>query len=146
MRAVRRLVPISMALAALAGCGGGDGAERLSAREIAACLKHERPPRETAWVDVKVGSKDLDIVAADAGEAGILVEWIYRGGNTANIAVERSDADAENTERAYEAFGEGFGINLEESLIRRGNVVVFYDKTPDPDEARLIDTCIGGEE
>jgi hypothetical protein len=141
---MRKTLTIVATAALLAGCGGGSD-EPTTARDIAACLKRERPPRQTAWVEVKVGSEDLDAVAADAGDAGILVEWIYRGGNTANIAVERSDADAENTERAYELFAEGFGTNTEALLHRRGNVVVLYDKSPDADESGLIDTRIEGE-
>ena len=81
---------------------------------------------------------DLDLVAGDAGRGGVKVEWVR---NSANIAGERSESDADNTESAYRTFGEAFDTDLDELLHKDGTVVVLYDNTPDDAERQAIEAC-----
>jgi hypothetical protein len=129
----RQLLAVALALAALSACGDSGGSEPPTAREVASCLRDGGAKATT-------DRDDLDLVAAEAGVGGVLVEWER---NSANVAIERSEGDAENSERAYEVFVEGFGANADELLRRDGSVVVLYDKSPTEEEASLVEDCTG---
>jgi predicted small lipoprotein YifL len=119
---------------ALAGCGGDGGdSEPPTAREVASCVRD-------GGAEATTDRDDLDAVASAAGVGGVDVEWPR---NSATVVIERTDSDAENTERTYELFAEGFETDLGDTLRRDGTVVVLYDKSPTDDEAALIEDCTG---
>jgi hypothetical protein len=115
------------------GCGGGGEEAHVTAREFANCIGDQSV---LTW---SRNEDDLDLIAADAGDGGIYVDF---GENTANVAVERTNSDADRTEEAYKTFGKAFETNLSDLLHRRGNVVWVYDKSPTESETSAVETCI----
>lgn len=121
------------------GCGGGDG-KTVTAADLERCLKDDD-------VLATLGSEELDYVAEAAGDGGIYVNYgdpipDAPNGNRANVAVERSGSDAKRTEAAYKVFAKAFSSSTEDVLMRKGNVVVLWDKTPTDDERSTIEDCL----
>ena len=108
----------------LAGCGGEEKTYDFEAVE--SCL------RDNAGAGVSTNSEDLDLISEAAGIGGIQVRV---GKNEAQVAVERAEADAKNTERLYEAFGVP-------EMKREGNVVVAWTKTPTDAEREAVEGCL----
>ena len=76
---------------------------------------------------------DLGTIAAGAGVGGVQVR---ADSNEIQIAAERSEADAEDTQQKAEASGLA-GVE------RIGTVVVAYNKTPTPEESSPVHDCLG---
>lgn len=92
---------------------------------------------ETTEADVSTSEEDLDLVAADAGEGGIYVDF---GENSLNIALERSGGDAQGTKRAYRVFYDALEASTEGIPERKGNAVLAWDKMPS--DAESVEGCL----
>lgn len=113
------------------GFRGGDD-DSSSGTAIFACLEQHYEGRVSDEPD------DLDYVAQDAGDKGIHVDFER---NSLNIAVERSESDAEQTLKAYRLF---LTDASSDQLSREGTVVMAYDKTPRADELEPVMSCVQG--
>jgi hypothetical protein len=112
---------------ALAACGGGGGGS-YSLDATKSCLEGKN-------LSASSSQDDLDVLAAQAGEGGLYVEFSET--QNANVAFERGETDAKNTEAAYKVFVEGFGGEVGDTIKRKGNVVIAWNKEPSEDDAAL---------
>jgi hypothetical protein len=119
-----------MLLVVAAGCGGGGsagGSQRVTdVNALDSCLVRK-------GLQASTKKADLDLIAEDAGIGGVQV--VSPGGQELNIAVERSESDAENTVSEYKALG------LSE-VRQEGNVVMAYTKTPTGAETKPVEACL----
>jgi len=111
-----------------AACGSQPASVDTDPVRVRSCLR-----------DAKVRvSTDTDLVTADAGKANIAARFKR---NRANIAIERTEGDANKMERDHEAFMDEEGA--EERLWREGVTVIRWDKAPEGAEARVVERCTG---
>lgn len=124
----------TIALLLVVGCGGDDsgGANGKSGEEILTCLRAQAP----ANAEVSDAEDDLDLLAQNAGEKGIVVNFPR---NELAVVVERAESDAEQTLTNYKLFIKGAS---ERQLERRGRSVVAFSKTPNAEELALVDACL----
>ncbi len=123
------VVALAFALGVLLG---RDGESSRRGPAILSCLEGQ------FGTAVTTSEADLDVVAAGAGELGIAVEFAR---NSVDVAVERSEADARRTLRAYGLFLTDPGRG---QLERVGSAVVAFDKTPTSDEHDRVRACVAG--
>jgi hypothetical protein len=112
----------------LGACGGGDEQPPTAdVQRLATCL------RGKGFSAVTTSESKLDKIAAGAGVGGV---QFLADSNEIQIAAERSESDAEDTQQKAEASGLS-------SVERIGTVVVAYNKTPSPEESSPVHDCLG---
>jgi hypothetical protein len=131
MVAGMKLLALITLVLLVAGCGGSSGSSSQSGARILSCLQERYPSASDA-------EDDLDYIAQAAGDKGIAVEFPR---NSVDIAVERSEADAKQTMKAYGLFLSDAG---EDQLTRVGSAVVAFDKTPTAEEFGPVEACVRG--
>jgi hypothetical protein len=140
---------IIVAVAAGAGCGGGDDhktttetARLLSLDPVVQCLRHTvRHGRVTT------AQSDLDQIARRAGRGAARVRFgvsrkIPRGLNVATVVLERSAGDAKTTESRYRSVYRALGGSPAGVLLRSGNAVVAFGTRPSLQERAAVSRCL----
>lgn len=131
MWTVRSAAALAVVFASLiaTGCGSESSQTPVSGAKVMACLEAAYPSQ------VSDAEDDLDAIAEAAGDKGINVTF---DSNNLNVAVERAEADAEQTLKSYRLFFENAGTD---QLSRVGNVVLAFDKTPSQAEVEPARRC-----
>ncbi len=130
------------------GGSGGSAVEATSAGErLEGVDKVDNSPVELAQCaraaegvsEAKLNPDDADLLAAEAPRGVVVVRWPE---NTANVSFHRSERDAENAQREYEAFAEANRRSYDERLFRNGTVVTAFETSAREDERRAIAGCL----
>jgi hypothetical protein len=117
----------------LAACGGSGGGTK-SYADVQSCLVRTAPP---AGLTTSTKKADMDLIARKAGQGAVVVSNDVQ---EIQVVVERSEGDAQATEKAYGVFADAFSSR--DNLKRYGNVVVAYTKTPSASEKSVIEDCV----
>lgn len=124
-----RALGLAVVLAVLvAGCGSGGSGKIIAGTTLSDCLGHA-----SGLVGVSTAKDDMDLIAQDAGDMGIHLAWEK---NAANVVVERTASDAQQSAKGYRAFGV-----TGDRLLVSGNVVVAFDKSPTGEEHDGVTRC-----
>jgi hypothetical protein len=82
---------------------------------------------------------DVSDVLANSARGGALKVWLPS--NTLIVSFGDDEQEAERRERSYFRFAGGT-IPVRELLMRQGNAVLLWERTPSEEERTLVDGCL----
>ena len=130
----RALIPVVLAGAMLAACGGEDDGRGDLAQgklfdpgDVTSCLRDEGFSVEPQRTDIGV---DLTVRRPD-------------GRNSIDVGVERSATDAAEREKAWRKLAEDAGVdNAQAYYFRYGNLILGYERAPSERFRQKVERCL----